>query len=90
MSLDPDDIDDLYAAILDYLQAGKTGDGPWGRATPALILWHLEQSGFDPLPARQTVNNRLQNLAHGDHVRNLGGKGVYEFVSDPREEPVDR
>lgn len=84
MSLDSSEIDELYAAILDYLQDGKSSGEPWGRATPAVILWHLEEEGFKPLPARQTVNSRLKNLEHADHVRNIGGKGLYEFVSDPR------
>lgn len=90
MSLDPSEIDDLYAAILDYLQDGKDSGGPWGYATPAVIRWHLEEDGFEPLPVRQTVNSRLKDLQHADHVRNIGGKGLYEFVSDPRTETSAR
>lgn len=87
MALDPSDLDDLDRAILDYLQEGREEGEPWGIATPAVTRAALQDRGWSEseLPVRQTFNNRMKDMALAGHLRNLYDKGVYEFVSDPRE-----
>lgn len=85
-TMDADDLDALDRAILDYLKEGRTEEGqPWGIASPALVRAALVDRGVD-VPARQTINNRMKRMELAGHLRNLHGKGTYEFVSDPREE----
>ncbi|WP_435175683.1 ArsR family transcriptional regulator [Halorussus sp. AFM4] len=75
MSLKLDGVD---GEILDALQDGRYDDQPWGRNTPKNL-------GDDLGYSRQHMNTRLGMLEAAGHVKNIGG-GVYEFVSDPREE----
>jgi DNA-binding Lrp family transcriptional regulator len=64
--------------ILDELLEGRDEGDPWGRNTPSNLADELDVS-------RQWVTQRLQMMESADYVRNIGG-GVYEFVTDPREE----
>jgi hypothetical protein len=85
--LDPADIDDLDAAILDYFLAGRP-DSPWGKATPTEVYRALDESGqLEELgsPVRQTVQNRIQRLTLAGHLENKFDSGSYAFVSDPRD-----
>lgn len=87
MSLDPEDIDELDSAILDYFLEDRPDD-PWGKATPSEVYRALDERGtLENLgnPVRQTVQNRIQRLALADHLENKFDSGSYEFVSDPRE-----
>jgi len=86
--LDSDDLDDLDRAILDFLQEGRDQGDPWGIATPSVVRAGLEERGWaeDQLPVRQTINNRMGNMALAGHLRNRFDKGEYVFVSDPRSE----
>lgn len=82
----PEDLDDLDEEILDVLLEGRDAGDPWGVATPAVVRAVLEERGYDDVPVRQTINNRMRNLQLAGHLSNRYGKGEYEFVSDPREE----
>ena len=90
MGMDPDELDDLDRAILDILKEGRGGDDPWGIATPNVVREELLDRGYDGLPVRQTINKRMRNLQHADHLKNLHGQGVYKFLSDPREQDENR
>ena len=81
--MDADDLDDLDRAILDYLLEGRDEDGPWGVATPAVVLAALKERDVD-VPKRQTINNRMKRMELAGHLDNRYGKGEYVFVSDPR------
>lgn len=86
--LDADDLDTLDRSILDYLQEGRDEGEPWGIATPAVVRDALKERGWseDELPVRQTINNRMKDLALAGHLENRFGKGEYVFRSDPRDE----
>lgn len=88
MPLTPDEIDELDAAILDYLLAGRETGDPWGKATPSEVYRGLDEQGTLSevgSPVRQTVQNRMQRLELAGHLENRYGTGCYAFVSDPRE-----
>ncbi len=87
VALDPDDLDDLDVAILEYFLDGRPSE-PWGKATPSEVYRALDDRGTlaelgDPV--RQTVQNRIQRLALAGHLENKYDTGSYEFISDPRE-----
>lgn len=87
VTLDPDDVDELDAAILDYYLEGRDDGEPWGKATPSEVYRALDDRGqLQELgdPVRQTVQNRIQRLALAGHLRNKYDTGSYEFVKDPR------
>lgn len=89
MALDPDELDALDEAILDYFVEGRDTDEPWGKATPTEVYRALDDRGIlDRLnnPVRVTVQNRIQRLAVGDHLDNVYDTGCYRFVDDPRED----
>lgn len=83
--LDADDLDSLDRAILDYLQEGRDEGDPWGISTPAVVRAALEEQGFDDVPVRQTINNRMKRLELAGHLDNRFDKGEYVFLSDPRD-----
>ena len=90
MTLDPDDLDGLDEAILDYFVEGRAAnDEPWGKATPSEVYRTLEERGIlDELgnPVRQTIQHRIQRLELADHLENIHDTGSYKFISDPRSE----
>jgi len=88
MPLDADDLDELDRAILDYLQDGREAGEPWGIATPAVVRAALKDGDWTEqrLPVRQTINNRMKDMALAGHLENRFGKGEYVFLSDPRSE----
>lgn len=83
--LEPEDLDSLDRAILDFLLEGRDQDRPWGIATPTVVLAALEERGFD-VPTRQTINNRMKDMALAGHLENRYDKGEYVLVDDPRDE----
>lgn len=88
MTLSEGDIDEIDAAILDYLLKGRTEDGPWGKATPSEVYRGLEESGrLEKIgnPVQATIQNRIQRLELAGHLENKFSSGCYEFVSDPRD-----
>jgi len=88
VTLSPDDVDGLDAAILDYFLEGRDVGEPWGKATPSEVYRALDERGqLEDLgdPVRQTVQNRIQRLALAGHLENKYDTGSYEFVEDPRE-----
>ena len=84
--LDADDLDSLDRAILDYLQEGRDDGEPWGIATPAVVRAALEERGFENVPVRQTINNRMRKLELAGHLQNRHDKGEYVFLTDPRDD----
>lgn len=82
--LDPEDLDWLDEAILDYLRRGQYSGEPWGIATPAVVRAHLVEELNDTIPTRQTINNRMRKLEIAGHLKNRFDKGEYELISDPR------
>jgi len=90
VTLDPDDLDDLDEAILDYFLEGREADNePWGKATPSEVYRTLDERGvLDELgnPVRQTVQHRIQRLEVADHLENIHNTGSYKFISDPRSD----
>jgi hypothetical protein len=90
MTLDPDDLDGLDEAILDYFTEGRDADDePWGKATPTEVFRTLTERGvLDDLgnPVRQTIQHRIQRFEVADHLENIHDTGSYRFVSDPRSE----
>lgn len=86
VALDAGDLDDLDEAILDFIQEGRYEGEPWGVATPAVVREALQERGFEDVPVRQTINNRMRKLELAGHLENRFGKGEYEFRSDPRQE----
>jgi len=74
---DPDGLwNDADRQILDVLKEG--------RVTPTLARRLLESGGFEY--SRQYVSQRIIRLAEHGYVRNLYDTGLYELVSDPRED----
>jgi len=89
VTLSPDDLDALDAAILEYFLEGRDEGKPWGKATPSEVYRALNERGaLDELgnPVRQTVQNRIQRLALAGHLENKYDTGSYEFIKDPRED----
>lgn len=82
--MNADDLDDLDRAILDYLQREPSCEKGWGMATPSLVHAVMKDERGD-VPVRQTINNRMKRLELAGHLENPYDKGVYRFVSDPRE-----
>lgn len=82
--MDPDELDELDRAILDYLQEGRADGDPWGVGTPVVVREALKERGVS-VPTRQTINDRLKVLAKAGVLNNRFGKGEYELVEDPRE-----
>lgn len=74
--LDPEDIRDVDANILDYLREG--------RVTPAYTRERLADDEIGDY-SRGYVQQRLARLEEHDHAVNLFGTGLYELVDDPRE-----
>jgi len=76
MPLTEDQLNDLDDKILNVLSDG--------RATPTLLKKMFEEEGTEV--SRQYVNQRLKRLSEHNHIENLFDTGVYELVTDPREE----
>jgi DNA-binding IclR family transcriptional regulator len=68
---------DREEEILELLKEGREDGGPWGRSNPAYLSEQLDER-------RQYINRSLQNLVAAGWLRKRG-KGLYEFVEDPRE-----
>lgn len=80
VTLSPDQLNDLDKNLLDLLHEG--------RVTPTLARTQLDKRGLADV-SRQYINRRLKRLAEHDHIENLLDTGVYELVTDPREDGGD-
>lgn len=87
MGLDAEDLDELDRAILDFLKEGRDSGEPWGIGTPTVVRAALKDRGWseDELPVRQTINNRMKDMALADVLENRYEKGEYRFLDDPRD-----
>ncbi|MFC7071726.1 hypothetical protein ACFQJ7_09775 [Halovenus rubra] len=79
MVLDETKLNEKDKIILDYLTTE-------GRATPAILEEVIAEQTEGGGVSRSYINQRLVRLAEHHHIKNIRGKGVYEFVSDPRAE----
>lgn len=78
--LNDGDLRTVDRAILGYLREG--------RVTPAYARARLEEDGVGEY-SRGYVQQRLARFEEHDHARNLYDTGLYELVSDPREDTDD-
>lgn len=80
MTLSASDLNELDRQILDYAQEG--------RVAPRLLRELFRHEGLkdSEIPSRQYLYQRLKRLEEHNHLENLFGTGIYEFVSDPREQ----
>ena len=76
MPLAEAELNELDNRILDALANG--------RATPTLLKKVFEENGTDV--SRQYINQRMKRLSEHSHIKNLYDTGVYELVSDPRND----
>ena len=74
MALTEDELNELDNKILNMLAEG--------RATPTLLRRIFEEDGTDI--SRQYINQRLKRLSEHNYVDNLHDTGVYELITDPR------
>ena len=77
VALEPRRLNDIDEAILAILSEG--------RATPALVRTLIEEQQGD-VPSRSYIGQRMVRLAEHGHLANVRDSGVYELVSDPRED----
>ncbi|ELY76562.1 hypothetical protein C488_08362 [Natrinema pellirubrum DSM 15624] len=70
--------DDRQEAILDILKEGREDGEPWGYANPKRLEEALETR-------RQYINRALRGLVDAGWVEKVN-RGLYCFVTDPREE----
>lgn len=70
--------DDLQERILDVLKEGRDEGDPWGRANPKYLTEQINER-------RQYINRALSGLTDAGWIRQPV-RGLYEFVTDPREE----
>lgn len=76
MSLGPDDLREIDARLLDYLNAG--------RVTPVFAREQMLDEEFRDDITGTYLQQRLKRLEEHGHVRNLQDVGLYELLSDPR------
>ena len=76
VSLTRDDLNETDERVVEILSEG--------RATPQLIRKELKADGDDF--TRQYISQILRRLNEHGHIENLRNTGVYELVSDPRDE----
>ena len=73
VTLDPDQLNDTDAGILDLLRVG--------RVTPRYAARELDRQ-------QPYINQRLKRLVEHEHVRRVD-RGLYELVDDPRGDQED-
>ena len=78
MALSEDRLREVDRVLLDYLAEG--------RMTPAYGRKRIVADGIRESITGQYVNQRLRRFEEHGHVRNLLDTGLYELVSDPRED----
>lgn len=64
--------------VLEVFKEGRDSGGPWGRANPRFII---DETGMD----KPNVEYQLRRLNDAGWITKAA-RGLYEFVSDPREE----
>lgn len=78
--MEADDLTAVDKAILDALQANRSGEGPWGIATKGQLVDETEYS-------ENSIYTRLETLVAGGCVEVIHeGTRVFRFVTDPRNE----
>lgn len=77
MALGPGDLREVDELLLGYLDEG--------RVTPAYCRDRILLEGHRDSITSTYCGQRLQRLEEHDHVENLLDTGLYELVSDPRE-----
>ncbi|GAA0218907.1 MarR family transcriptional regulator [Halobaculum roseum] len=70
--------DNRQEAILDILKDGREEGRPWGYANPKRMEEQLDIR-------RQYINRSLRGLVDAGWVEKVN-RGLYRFVTDPREE----
>lgn len=78
MALDEDDLREIDEVILDYLQEG--------RVTPAYCRDRILDDDVRDEITSTYCGQRLGRLEEHGHVNNLYDTGLYQLISDPREE----
>ena len=69
--------DEHQEAILNILKQGREEGQPWGYANPKRLQTQLEIR-------KQYINRSLRSLVDAGWVERVN-RGLYRFVSDPRE-----
>lgn len=77
MALDEDDLREVDRLLLAYLSDG--------RVTPVYARERMVDEGHDEVTGAY-LGQRLKRLVEHDHVRNLYDTGLYELVTDPRDD----
>lgn len=70
---------DREETVLELFKEGRESSEPWGRVNP---LYLRENSSLD----KGQVEYALRNLRNAGWVKQLNRGGLYELVSDPRDE----
>lgn len=65
--------------VLQIFKEGRDTDEPWGRVNPLYLREHSELD-------KGQVEYALRNLKHAGWITQLNQGGLYELVSDPRED----
>lgn len=69
--------DEMEEEILEVLKDGRERGDPWGYTTPSVAAGEVNTR-------RQYTSQALDNLVTAGWVERIG-RGVYRFVTDPRE-----
>jgi hypothetical protein len=77
MPLSADDLREIDVTLLNYLEEG--------RVTPAYGRDRMKDEEAHDVSSTY-VGQRLQRLEEHGYVGNLYGTGLYELISDPRED----
>lgn len=72
------DPNDRQEAILEVLKKGRNEGGPWGYANPKRLEEHIDTR-------KQYINRDLRSLVDAGWVTRVN-RGLYRFVTDPRED----
>jgi DNA-binding MarR family transcriptional regulator len=70
--------DDRQESILEVFKKGRTDNQPWGYANPKRLEEELSIR-------RQYIHRALQGLVDAGWIEKEN-RGLYKFVSDPRED----
>lgn len=73
------DPNDREETVLELFKEGQDSGNPWGRANP---LYLRENSELD----KGQVEYALRNLRNAGWIKQLNRGGLYELVSDPRDD----
>ena len=86
ITVEQDMVNDRYSPtdndekVLSALKKGRDSGEPWGRANPR---WLIDETGL----SKSNVEFCLRSLHDAGWIHRPS-RGLYEFVSDPREEDI--